>query len=128
VRKVDLKFKQMSSVVTVKTPRDLLQLIELSQEKPVFLFKHSSRCPISAWAVKEYQSFAKNLDPASPLSCALVRVIEDRNLSEQVTRQLAVEHESPQLLLISGGKVIWHDSHWSLTKGKMQAVIDEFAP
>jgi len=117
----------MSSVVTVKSPEALLELIQLSQEKPVFLFKHSSRCPISAWAIKEYQSFAKKLTPSTPVNCALVRVIEDRNLSEQVTRHFGVEHESPQLLLISGGKVIWHDSHRSLTKEKMQAVIDEFA-
>jgi bacillithiol system protein YtxJ len=116
----------MSPVLTVKTPEDLLQLIQLSQERPVFLFKHSSRCPISAWAIRQYQSFAKNLDPASRLNCALIRVIEERNLSEEVTRQLGVEHESPQLLLISRGKVIWHDSHWSLTKDKMQAAIDRF--
>ena len=117
----------MSSVVTIKTQTDLLQLIQLSQEKPVFLFKHSTRCPISARAVREYQSFAKDLDSASPLTCALIRVVEERKLSEQVTRQLGVEHESPQLLLISGGKVIWHDSHWSLTKDKMQAVTNGLA-
>jgi bacillithiol system protein YtxJ len=116
----------MPSVAAVKTPKELLQLIQLSQERPVFLFKHSTRCPISAWAVREYQSFAKNLDPASPLNCALIRVIEERSLSEQVTRQLGVEHESPQLLLISRGKVIWHDSHWSLTKDIMQAAIGQF--
>ena len=45
----------------------------------------------------------------------LVDVIEDREISAEITRASSVRHESPQVLLLKGGRVVWHASHYGIT-------------
>lgn len=114
------------SFFQLKTPKDLQKLLETSEREPVFLLKHSSQCSISAEVHAEYSEFDRQLGADRPCSFALVLVIEERSLSNQVAGELGVEHKSPQLLLISNSKVIWHDSHWRLTLEKMNEVADRY--
>lgn len=110
----------------LKTPEDVRELLADSDREPVFLLKHSSQCPISAEVYSAFSEFERQGGADRPWSCALVRVIEERPLSNQIAEQLGVQHESPQLLLISGSKVLWHDSHWRLTLEKMNEVAVGF--
>ena len=110
----------------LKTPKDVRKLLENSEREPVFLLKHSSQCSISAEVHAEYSEFDRQQGSNRSCSFALVRVIEERSLSNQLAEELGVEHKSPQLLLISNSKVIWHDSHWRLTLEKMNEVADRF--
>ncbi len=114
------------SFTQLKTPEDEQELLAGSVREPVFLLKHSSQCPISAEVYSAFSEFERKGGPNRPWTCALVRVIEERPLSNQIAEKLGVEHESPQLLLISGSKVLWHDSHWRLTLDKMNEVAGRF--
>ena len=114
------------SLIQLKTPEDVQELLAGSDREPVFLLKHTSQCPISAEVHSAFSEFDRKGGANRPWTCALVRVIEERPLSNQITEQLGVGHESPQLLLISGSKVLWHDSHWRLTLEKMNEVAGRF--
>ncbi len=114
------------SLFQIMTPVDVQDLVERSNREPVFLLKHSTLCPISAGAYSAYQEFDRQGDGDHPWTCALVRVIEERTLSDQIAERFGVDHASPQLLLISRSKVIWHDSHWRLTLERMNEVVDQF--
>ena len=114
------------SLTQLKTPEDLQELLAGSGREPVFLLKHSSQCPISAEVYSAFSEFERRGGAKRPWTCAMVRVIEERPLSNQIAEKLGVEHESPQLLLISGSKVLWHDSHWRLTLDKMNEVAGRF--
>ena len=114
------------SFVQLKTPEDVGELLNGSNREPVFLLKHSSQCPISAEVYSAFSEFDRQGPANRAWTCALVRVIEERPLSNQIAERLGVEHESPQLLLISGSKVLWHDSHWRLTLEKMNEVAGRF--
>ena len=116
------------SLTQLKTPEDVQELLAGSDHGPVFLLKHSSQCPISAEAYSAFSEFERQGGDDRPWTCALVRVIEERSLSDRIAEQLGVRHESPQLLLISGSKVLWHDSHWRLTLEKMNEVAGRFLP
>jgi len=89
------------------------QAWEGSTEKPVLLFKHSTTCPISAGAIEQYQTFLESAD--QNLDSYLVKVIEDKPVSNQIAEVTNVKHESPQLFLIRDKEVLWHTSHSQIT-------------
>ena len=64
-----------------------------------FLFKHSTRCSVSAAAADAVVGHRWSL----PLYW--INVVEQRALSNWASQHYAVEHESPQLLLIRGNRV-----------------------
>jgi bacillithiol system protein YtxJ len=47
--------------------------------------------------------------------CVEVLVREDRPLSLAVAERTGVAHESPQVILLSGGRARWHASHRAVT-------------
>jgi len=116
-----------SRIENIKTRSNLEGLLDRSRKSPVFLLKHSSSCPISASVLSAYEEFAQGQGGAhQPWIYGLVRVNEERSLSDQLSECLGVVHASPQLLLIINLKIIWHDSHWRLTLEKMEEVVNQF--
>jgi bacillithiol system protein YtxJ len=74
-----------------------------------YVFKHSTRCPTSAAAAARVR--AARLD----LPVYWIDVIERRVLSDWVESHLGVQHESPQLIEIRGGKVTRVLNHHAIT-------------
>lgn len=86
------------------------------------LFKHSTTCPISAKAHEEFQSFVSE----NPTPSAIVHVIEDRPVSNQIAEDFGIKHESPQIFLIEDGEVRWNTSHWKIKKDAIkEALVNE---
>jgi bacillithiol system protein YtxJ len=104
------------------TLEDVEALLAHSQDEPVLLFKHSTRCGISSAAWREVQRY----DSANPdRSLYRVLVIEARPVSQEIARRTGVDHQSPQVLLIADGQVTWHTSHWSITSDALHAAMSE---
>ncbi|WP_274655130.1 bacillithiol system redox-active protein YtxJ [Paenibacillus humicola] len=107
----------MQSLSSVTQWRDIL---EASNAKPQLLFKHSTSCPVSAGAYDELSNWLEDAE-ASDFDCFLLRVIEDRDVSDAVAAALGVKHESPQLLYLANGEAKWHVSHWDITYSTLEA-------
>ncbi|WP_144513791.1 bacillithiol system redox-active protein YtxJ [Bacillus sp. FJAT-22090] len=90
---------------------------EQTKKKAVLVFKHSTTCPVSAHAYKEFTSFD------SPVETYLVKVIENRTVSNEIESDLGVRHESPQVLLIADGEAVWSASHWKITKKELTKAL-----
>lgn len=45
----------------------------------------------------------------------IVNVLNNRQISNQLTELLSVRHESPQLLLVSQGRCTFHTSHFDVS-------------
>ena len=82
-----------------------------------FIFKHSTRCPISAGARREVEDFAA-ARPEVPVHEVLV--IEDRPASNEVARRLGIEHRSPQAILVRDGAPVWSASHRDITAAALE--------
>lgn len=80
-----------------------------SFEKPVVIFKHSTRCSISSVAKRRLER-AWDL-PKEDVDIYYLDLIRYRPISNQIASQFGVKHESPQLILLKDGKVIHHSSH-----------------
>lgn len=94
---------------------ELSRLFELSNEKPVVIFKHSSLCPISADAYEEMLRFDNDVN--------LVVVQRARQISNEIESLTGITHESPQVIILRNGKPVWNASHWHIT---LQAVKEAF--
>lgn len=99
----------------------LNQALEESMDKKVLLFKHSTTCPISARAFKEYENFLAQA--GDHISCYLVKVIEDRPVSNEIERITGVKHESPQLIIMDNKQVAWHASHDAITEERIKKAL-----
>lgn len=107
---VDIK---MVDLQEIQSTNGYEKLMEESKTHPVLLFKHSTTCPISATAFDEYQSFLNHADDS--LSAYVIKVIENRNISNHVEADTKIKHESPQIFLIDNKEVSWHTSHSNIT-------------
>jgi monothiol bacilliredoxin len=83
------------------------QLASRSKDRPIVIFKHSLTCPISAAAYEQMAEFDGEV--------ALIEVQRARELSNEIENRLGVEHESPQVIVLRNGQVVWNASHFRVT-------------
>jgi bacillithiol system protein YtxJ len=103
--------KQSLSKVGWRPLTDLGQLneiIDLSTEKTILIFKHSTRCSISRMAVRQFENEFDLQDKVIPY---FLDLLEFRNVSNEIVSRFDVVHQSPQLILIKDGKAIYNASH-----------------
>jgi bacillithiol system protein YtxJ len=112
-------------VAMLKTMAEWNEFIESASRKNALIFKHSTSCPISAKALQEFQDFTQNSPLAKELEIAMVRVIEERPISQEIASRVGVKHASPQILYLVKGEVKWHASHFSITKGSIESAIKQ---
>lgn len=105
----------------LNTVQEYEQMVAESQTRPAFLFKHSTRCPISASAWRSVQTCAQAEKRAAFYR---VLVVENRTLSSHIAEMTQVRHESPQVLLFWRGRVVWHASHWAITPESLTQALD----
>ena len=96
------------------TLEELDTLLVRSENEPVFIFKHSTTCPISARASDRVNAYINSSDQGLP-SFNLVKVIESRPVSNAIADKLSIVHQSPQLILMQRGAGIWNASHHNIT-------------
>jgi bacillithiol system protein YtxJ len=81
----------------------------ISEIKPVVIFKHSTRCSISRFALKQFDT-AFNY-PEDKIDWYLLDLLNHRDISNEMAHRYNVQHQSPQILVIRKGKAIYNDSH-----------------
>ena len=94
----------------------LNEIIDLSTEKPVVIFKHSTRCSISRMALKQFEN---EFDLNEKVVSFLLDLIEYRNISNEIASRFGVQHQSPQIILICDGKAVYNASHESIEAAKL---------
>ncbi len=81
----------------------------ISNVKPVVLFKHSTRCSISRFALKQFDA-AFNY-PENKIDWYLLDLLNHRDLSNEIARRYGIEHQSPQIVVVRNGKAVYNASH-----------------
>lgn len=94
----------------------LNKLVADSKLSPQFIFKHSTRCSISAMALNRLQESSKKMN------IYIIDVINNRDISNEVERRFDVRHQSPQLLVVLDGNCKYDTSHMGVTP----SVLDQF--
>lgn len=97
--------------IPLESIEQLDQLTTLSNEKPVVIFKHSTRCSISRFALKQFEN---EFDLHDIMDAYFLDLISFRDISNEIAARFGVQHQSPQLLLIKEGKAVYNTSHDSI--------------
>jgi bacillithiol system protein YtxJ len=104
---------------TLDNKTNLTEIIEQSIKAPIAIFKHSISCPISSMAKRRLESsWPSNID------IYYLDLINYRSISNDLSNQLGIQHESPQLLLIYEGQVKYHGSHLNIDVNAVNKYVD----
>ena len=104
----------------MRTLREVEEFDRLRAEALVIIFKHSAMCGISALADREALAFLSN-HPEHEIY--KVDVTASRPLSDHIEATTGIRHESPQLLVLRLGDVVWHGSHSRVTADAIAASL-----
>ena len=100
---------------------ELDQLLAGSGSRPLLLFKHSYSCGTSAEALDELLTHLADHDGRARF--AIVTVQTSRALSNAISVRLGIRHETPQALLVRGGRVLWSASHFRVTAEEIRRAL-----
>lgn len=111
----------------LRTLEELDRALEQSKSRPLLLFKHSLTCEISVAVYAEYQKYISSLPETPGFETAVVEIQNARPISTEIAARTGVKHESPQALLVSDGRVVWHASHWGITEKSLRMAVENLA-
>lgn len=85
------------------------------------IFKHSTRCPVSMMAKRRFEMGRDEIPQDLPVY--YLDLIAFRDISNAISEQFNVHHESPQVLLIKDGECIYEASHSDITTEELAEQI-----
>jgi len=99
-----------------------LESIKLnSTAKFVAVFKHSTRCGISRMVLKNFES-EFNLSE-DEIDMYYLDLLNFRELSNNVSKTFSLIHQSPQLILVKNGVIIYNASHGDIQATKIKDIV-----
>ncbi len=114
--RVDLPWSHLSAI------DQLVDVDSKSKEKPVLLFKHSTRCSISAMTLSRFE---RSYDESAAFEPYFLDLIAHRDVSDEIARKYGIRHESPQAILIKNGKAIFNASHMGINFDELNSKSSE---
>ena len=112
----------MTSLTHLSHIDELDAAIEESLDRPVLLFKHSRTCGISCEALDELHAHVGR--SAARASYKLITVQSHRRVSDEAATRFGIRHETPQAILLRGGRPVWSASHFRITAGQLDKVVE----
>ena len=95
-----------SKFIIIDTTQKLDALIAESDVRPVFLFKHSDTCGISADVLEQLETVNGDVH--------IVTVQTERALSNSIAEKLGIRHASPQAFVLKNGVPTYHATHYGI--------------
>lgn len=87
------------------------EVVAASATQTCVIFKHSTRCIVSRTALKQFEmEYVVNEN----MKLYFLDLLSHRDISNAIAERLGVEHQSPQILVIKNGGVVYHTSHSSI--------------
>ena len=93
---------------SLQSESEFKALLEQSDSTPFLLFKHSTRCPLSAMVKRRFEA---DWNQDNHFKLILLDLIRFRSVSNFVANDLGIDHQSPQVIVVSEGKTLWYGSH-----------------
>lgn len=108
--------------VSLTTLSQLDEIDRFSHEGPVVIFKHSTRCSVSA-TVWDRMNRGSATEENPGAKWFYLDLIAHRDVSNAIATRYDVTHESPQLLVIRNGHAVWHDSHFGISRQAVEQAL-----
>lgn len=105
---------------TLNSSEQLAELTQQSFKHPVLIFKHSTRCSISAAAIDRLERNWNEEDMAGWQPYYL-DILAYRPVSNAVEAGLGIEHQSPQAIVLRNGRPVYSASHFMISYQDIKA-------
>ena len=105
--------------IALNSEGQIEEIREKSAVKPQVIFKHSTRCSISSMAKGRLER-SKVPDNAD---FYYLDLISYRNISNKISKDFDVFHESPQILVIKNGECVYDESHGSISMDEIEEQV-----
>jgi len=105
------KRKKFNWIFLTETSQ-LKEIVELSNDKLVVIFKHSTRCGISSGVLSRFEKATDS--NVENVAFYYLDLIQYRNISNQIAQEFNVYHQSPQVIYLKNSLVVQHDSHYDI--------------
>lgn len=96
------------------------EIIVASNNQPIVIFKHSTRCSISRMALKQFES---HFDLQDKITLYYLDLLNFRDISNEIVVKFNVLHQSPQLLLIVNGSCVYSSTHENIDAASLQQFV-----
>ncbi len=117
--------KMSSRWIPLESEMQLEEAVKASYNKPVVLFKHSTRCGISSMALNRLE--LADAEICKDVECYFLDLLQFRNVSNLIADKLHVYHQSPQVLLLKNGECIFEASHGEIYPEELSEQISAVA-
>ncbi|RMG66584.1 MAG: bacillithiol system redox-active protein YtxJ [Bacteroidetes bacterium] len=97
------------------------ELVARSHTRPVAIFKHSTRCGISAMAKFQLEHHW-DLHPEE-VDMYYLDLLTYRPVSNEIAERFGVWHQSPQLIVLRQGEVAYHTSHSAISVRNLRKAL-----
>lgn len=94
-------------------PQQLQTIKQESAQQPILIYKHSTTCSISRATLDRLERNWKD-EEMKNLKTYLLDLHSYRSISNEIADTFEVTHESPQVLVIKNGVVVYHNSHFGI--------------
>ncbi|NRA13827.1 MAG: bacillithiol system redox-active protein YtxJ [Crocinitomicaceae bacterium] len=99
----------------------LNEIIVAAQEKPVVIFKHSTRCGISAMALESFKANWTSQDTLADVY--ILDLLNHRDVSNEIVVLTGVFHQSPQAIVLKGTEVVYEATHSGINARKIESIL-----
>lgn len=107
--------------IPLKSIDQLMDIVKTTHDKPILLFKHSTRCSISAMAKS---SLERNWSTGADLcDTYLLDLLSHRDVSDKISEITGLRHESPQAIVLKGDEIIYDDSHSGIDARRIESIL-----
>ncbi|GLU44528.1 bacillithiol system redox-active protein YtxJ [Allomuricauda sp. NBRC 101325] len=98
--------------IPLESLEQLEEIKEKSNERTQVVYKHSVTCGISSMVLNMFKG-SYEMDTECDLY--FLRIQDHRDISSAIAVTFDVIHESPQLLIVKDGGVVFHTSHGAIS-------------
>src|SRR5438128_3278658 len=112
-------FVMENGFVELRNVESLERFLAQAGDTPAVILKHSDTCGFSSRAYLEMSKLGRPV--------GLITVQKARVLSDEIEKRLGVAHETPQVLILLKGKVVWSASHGAVKAEAVGAAAREIS-
>jgi bacillithiol system protein YtxJ len=101
--------------IEIKSVPELDEFLASTNGVTAVLFKHSNSCGVSSRAHAELSRLSQPV--------GLITVQRSRPVSDEVEKRWQIPHETPQVLLVRDGRLVWDASHFNVRATSVEAAL-----
>lgn len=111
----------MENWIKITSEKEVLAIIEASNNKPQIIFKHSVTCGISAHANEKLEDGNHLLEGKADFH--YLDLLRYRSVSNFIAQELKVTHQSPQIIVLKNEAVAYTATHGAIDPQKIEIFL-----